>query len=109
MLNCDPACVVQIDGGVSNVALKSRRQRMPPTSDRLYKTPWSSDGSGVPMGSTPTPKMIRWAIAMTGAAVNRNPRSTRTLSAKRHLTVPAAIVPTGSRAIEYKTPELEVT
>src|SRR6058998_622570 len=59
MLSWLPTCVVQIDGDAANVLLKSFRHRRPPTSDRLYRIPVSSAGSGVPFGSTPTPKMIR--------------------------------------------------
>src|SRR5207249_12140259 len=109
MLSSLPTCVVQSDGAAANVLLKSLRHRRQPTSDRLYRIPVSSAGSDVPFGSTPTPKMIRCAIAKTGGAVNRNPRSTNTLSAKRHFTVPALSVPTASRAIEYRMPELDVT
>src|SRR3989475_1070876 len=75
MLSWLPTCVVQIDGDASNGASKSLRQSKSPTSDRLYTVPESSDGSAVPFGSTPTPKMIRCAIARTGGAVNWNPRS----------------------------------
>src|SRR5712692_2045720 len=109
MLSWLPTCVVQIDGAASNGPSKSLRQSRPPTSDRLYRVPWSSDGSAVPFGSTPTPKMIRCATARTGGAVKRKPRSCKTLSTNRHLTVPALRVPTASRAIEYRIPELEVT
>src|SRR6266571_5181895 len=109
MLSWLPTCVVQIDGDASNGPSKSFRQSRPPTSDKLYKIPESSDGSAVPFESTPTPKMIRWAIARTGGAVKRKPRSCKTLSTKRHFTVPALRVPTASRAIEYRIPELEVT
>src|SRR5438093_13194490 len=93
MLDWLPTCVVQIKGAASNVASKSLRHRRSPTSEGLYRVPWSSDGSAVPFGSTPTAKMIRWDTAKTGGAVNRNPRSGGTLSANGHFTVLAGSGP----------------
>src|SRR2546428_13318531 len=89
MLSWAPTCVVQIEGDAASVPLKSLRHSRSPTSDRLYTIPVSSAGSGVPFESTPTPKMIRWATARAGGAVNREPRPRATLSAEAHLPVPA--------------------